>query len=127
MDNPPDGSNYYLVPQERQVFAIWYNKEIFQKLGLTAPQTYGEMTLPGPEPSERLATCDRFPIHYQLKYPKVCGCPPKHKERLLRFYQFPPERRVHLRTTNPIGSMFATIRLRTQRTKRCGSRVATLQ
>jgi len=45
---------------------------------------------------------------------------------LLRFYDFPAEHRVHLRTANPIESTFATVRLRTRRTKGCGSRVACL-
>ncbi len=43
MGNPPNDSNYYLLPQECQVLAIWYNKEIFNKLGLTVPQTYLEL------------------------------------------------------------------------------------
>ena len=43
MGNPSNDSNYYLLPQECQVLAIWYNKETFQKLGLTVPQTYQEL------------------------------------------------------------------------------------
>jgi raffinose/stachyose/melibiose transport system substrate-binding protein len=43
MGNPTNDTNYYLLPQECQVLAIWYNKEIFQKLGLTVPQTYQEL------------------------------------------------------------------------------------
>jgi putative transposase len=39
---------------------------------------------------------------------------------------FPAQHWSHLRTTNPIESTFATVRLRTQRTKGCGSRIATL-
>ena len=45
---------------------------------------------------------------------------------LFSFYHFPAEHWAHLRTTNPIESTFATVRLRTQRTKGCGSRLATL-
>ena len=45
---------------------------------------------------------------------------------LLTFYDFPAEHWVHLRTTNPIESTFATVRLRTRRTKGCGSRTACL-
>jgi transposase-like protein len=45
---------------------------------------------------------------------------------LFTFYDFPAEHWPHLRTTNPIESTFATVRLRTQRTKGCGSRIATL-
>ena len=48
------------------------------------------------------------------------------REELLTFYDFPAEHWVHLRTTNPIESTFATIRLRQRRTKGCGSREASL-
>jgi raffinose/stachyose/melibiose transport system substrate-binding protein len=43
MGNPTNDSNFYILPQECQVLAIWYNKEIFQKLGLTVPQTYQDL------------------------------------------------------------------------------------
>jgi hypothetical protein len=45
---------------------------------------------------------------------------------LFTFYDFPAQHWPHLRTTNPIESTFATVRLRTHRTKGCGSRIATL-
>ena len=45
---------------------------------------------------------------------------------LLAFYDYPAEHWIHLRTTNPIESTFSTVRLRTVRTKGCGSRIATL-
>lgn len=44
------------------------------------------------------------------------------KNQLLEFYNFPAEYWVHLRTTNPIESTFATVRLRTENTKGCLSR-----
>ena len=50
----------------------------------------------------------------------------KDREPLLAFYDFPAEHWVHLRTTNPIESTFATILLRQRRTKGCGSREASL-
>jgi hypothetical protein len=50
----------------------------------------------------------------------------KDKEVLFTFYDFPAQHWPHLRTTNPIESTFATVRLRTHRTKGCGSRIATL-
>jgi putative transposase len=53
-------------------------------------------------------------------------CLHKDKERLLAFYDFPAEHWAHLRTTNPIESVFATVRLRTGKTKNCGSRKTTL-
>jgi transposase-like protein len=50
----------------------------------------------------------------------------KDKEVLFTFYDFPAQHWPHLRTTNPIESTFVTVRLRTHRTKGCGSRIATL-
>jgi len=50
----------------------------------------------------------------------------KDKTSLLAFYDFPAENWKHIRTTNPIESVFATVRLRTTRTKNCGSRNTTL-
>jgi len=69
---------------------------------------------------------DHFVEVYQAKYPKAVECLVKDREALLCFYDFPAEHWQHLRTTNPIESAFATVRLRTARTKGCGSRVATL-
>jgi transposase-like protein len=63
---------------------------------------------------------------YQARYPKAVECLKKDREALLTFYDFPAEHWQHLRTTNPIESTFATVRLRTHRTKGCGSRTATL-
>ncbi len=53
-------------------------------------------------------------------------CLEKDKEELLAFYDFPAEHWIHIRTTNPIESAFATIRLRTRKSKNCGSRNTTL-
>lgn len=69
---------------------------------------------------------DLFIETYGAKYPKATNCLAKDREVLLTFYDFPAEHWVHLRTTNPIESTFATVRLRTRRTKGCGSRLATL-
>lgn len=63
---------------------------------------------------------------YQAKYPKAMECLEKDKETLLAFYDYPAEHWIHLRTTNPIESVFATVRLRTDKTKNCGSRTTTL-
>ena len=63
---------------------------------------------------------------YEAKYPKACECLSKDEDVLFTFYDFPAEHWVHLRTTNPIESTFATVRHRTSRTKGCGSRLATL-
>ena len=69
---------------------------------------------------------DLFVESYELKYPKAAACLTKDREVLLAFYDFPAEQWIHVRTTNPIESTFATVRLRTKRTKGCGSRVACL-
>jgi transposase-like protein len=69
---------------------------------------------------------DLFIATFQAKYPKATECLAKDRDVLLTFYDFPAEHWIHLRTTNPIESTFATVRLRTRRTKGCGSRVACL-
>ena len=69
---------------------------------------------------------EQFISSYQAKFPKACECLQKDKEALFTFYNFPAQHWSHLRTTNPIESTFATVRLRTHRTKGCGSRIATL-
>jgi transposase-like protein len=69
---------------------------------------------------------DAFLEDYQTKYPKAAECLAKDRDVLLAFYDFPAEHWRHLRTTNPIESTFATIRLRHRRTKGSGSRLASL-
>jgi transposase-like protein len=69
---------------------------------------------------------DSFLATYSAKYPKACECLAKDREELLTFYDFPAEHWKHLRTTNPIESVFATVRLRHKRTKGSGSRKACL-
>lgn len=63
---------------------------------------------------------------YEAKYPKAVECLIKSKNETLAYYDFPEEHWRHIRTTNPIESTFATVRLRTYKTKGCGSRVETL-
>lgn len=75
---------------------------------------------------EALKAFDLFLNTYEGKFPKACECLIKDKEELFTFYDFPAESWAHLRTTNPIESTFATVRLRTKKTKGCGSRIATL-
>ena len=65
---------------------------------------------------------DYFLDLYNLKYPKATHCLEKDREELLAFYDFPAEHWAHLRTTNPIESTFATVRLRTGKTRGCLSR-----
>jgi transposase-like protein len=59
---------------------------------------------------------------YEPKYPKATECLAKDKTALLAFYDFPAAHWMHLRTTNPIESTFATVRLRTAKTRGCVSR-----
>jgi transposase-like protein len=69
---------------------------------------------------------DLFLQTYGAKYSQACECLAKDREVLLAFYDFPAEHWGHLRTTNPIESTFATVRLRTKRTKGHGSGKAAL-
>ena len=69
---------------------------------------------------------DFFVAAYQAKYPKATECLTKDREDLLAFYDFPAEHWVHLRTTNPIESTFATVKLRTYKTRGCLSRATGL-
>ena len=64
---------------------------------------------------------DRFVETYGAKYPKANEKVVKDKEVLLTHYGFPAEHWIHLRTTNAIESTFATVRLRTRKTKGAGS------
>lgn len=65
---------------------------------------------------------DSFLRDFEAKYPKAVGVLEKDRDSLLAFYDFPAEHWIHIRTTNPIESSFATIRHRTTRTKNCVSR-----
>lgn len=58
-----------------------------------------------------------FVDKYEAKYPKAVDCLTKDREALLTFFDFPAEHWDHLRTSNPIESVFATVRHRTVRTK----------
>jgi transposase-like protein len=79
-----------------------------------------------PTRAEAEKAFDLFVTSFEAKYPKATECLGKDRDVLLTFYDFPAEHWIHLRTTNPIESTFATVRLRTRRTKGCGSRVACL-
>ena len=69
---------------------------------------------------------DRFLKTYQVKYPEAAECLVKDKERLLTFYDFPAEHWKHIRSSNPIESLFATVRLRTDKTRGCVSKATLL-
>lgn len=66
--------------------------------------------------------CQHFVAAYEAKYDKAVECLVKDREDLLAFYEYPAEHWRHLRTTNPIESVFATVRLRTVKTRGCLSR-----
>ena len=67
-----------------------------------------------PSRQEAFAAYERFLANYRLKYPKACDCLEKDKDWPFTFYDFPAQHGSHLRTTNPIESTFATVRLRTR-------------
>lgn len=75
---------------------------------------------------DALAAFEAFANTYRAKHPKAVECLEKDRDELLAFYDFPAQHWSHIRTTNPIESTFATVRLRTKRTKGCGTRQATL-
>jgi transposase-like protein len=65
-------------------------------------------------------------LSIEAKYPKATECLSKDRDVLLTFYDFPAEQWVHIQTTNPIESTFATVRLRHTKTKMSGNRTACL-
>ncbi len=65
---------------------------------------------------------ERFAEEYEARYPKAVECLLKDKDTLLTYFNFPAEHWIHLRTTNPIESPFATVKARTRQTKGAGSR-----
>jgi transposase-like protein len=69
---------------------------------------------------------DHFEATYGAKYPKAVDKVLKDREVLLAHFEFPADHWVHLRTTNAIESTFATVKLRTRKTKGAGSRTAGL-
>lgn len=69
---------------------------------------------------------DAFMNEFEAKYPKATECLEKDKKELLAFYDFPAEHWVHIRTTNPIESIFGTVRNRTYKAKGAFSAVTIL-
>jgi len=60
---------------------------------------------------------------FSTKYPKAMACLEMDKAEMLVFYDYPAETWRHIRTTNPLESVFATVRLLTHKMKNCGSRI----
>ena len=79
-----------------------------------------------PTKEKALGAYEHFLSSWGEKYPKATECLRTDMEELFTFYDFPAAHWVHIRTTNPIESTYATVRLRTKQTKGCGSRMATL-
>jgi len=69
---------------------------------------------------------DAFVNSYEAKYPKAVQCMEKDRDALLTFYDFPAEHWRHIRTTNPIESTFATVRLRTNKVRGCFSAITAI-
>jgi transposase-like protein len=70
-----------------------------------------------PDRATAEAAIETFAHKYGAKYDKAVTCLVKDRDALLTFYDFPAEHWDHLRTSNPIESVFATVRHRTVRTK----------
>lgn len=69
---------------------------------------------------------DHFCESYRDRYPNAVECLEKNRDQLMTFYKFPAAHWKHIRSTNVIESVFATVRLRTYKTKGMGTRNATL-
>jgi transposase-like protein len=76
--------------------------------------------------AEARKALERFRDEFDAKYPKAVAKLDKDWDALTAFYDFPAEHWRHLRTTNPIESSFATVKLRTKVTKGAGSKKAAL-
>ncbi len=70
-----------------------------------------------PDRATAEAAITTFAAKYWAKYAKAVACLVKDRDTLLTFYEFPAEHWDHLRTSNPIESVFASVRHRTVRTK----------
>jgi transposase-like protein len=70
-----------------------------------------------PDRATAITAISVFVEKYGVKYPKAVDCLTKDRDALLAFYAFPAEHWDHLRTANPIESVFATVRHRTVRTR----------
>ena len=69
---------------------------------------------------------DLFLATYRDKYPAAAACLENHRPKLLTFYDFPAAHWRHIRTTNPIESIFSTVRLRHDKTRNNAGRKACL-
>ena len=79
-----------------------------------------------PNRESALEDMARFSEEFSARYPKAVATLTKDQNQLLTFFDFPAEHWIHLRTTNPVESPFATVKARTKVTKGAGSRKAGL-
>jgi transposase-like protein len=79
-----------------------------------------------PDRDSAVEDITRFSEEFAARYPKAVETLTKDQDRLLMFFDFPAEHWIHLRTTNPVESPFATVKARTKVTKGAGSRKAGL-
>lgn len=79
-----------------------------------------------PARADARAALERFREEFDAKYPKAVAKLDRDWKQLTAFFDFPAEHWRHLRTTNPIESAFATVKLRTRVTKGAGSKKAAL-
>jgi putative transposase len=79
-----------------------------------------------PSRAEAEKSFNLFLQTFEAKYAKATACLAKDRDCLLTFYDFPAEHWLHIRSTNVIESVFATVRLRTYKTKGSGNRQACL-
>jgi transposase-like protein len=79
-----------------------------------------------PDRESALEDMARFSEEFSARYPKAVETLTKDQDQLLTFFDFPAEHWIHLRTTNPVESPFATVKARTKVTTGAGSRNAGL-
>jgi len=79
-----------------------------------------------PDRQSAVEDITRFAEEFAARYPKAVESLTKDQDQLLTFFDFPAEHWMHLRTTNPVESPFATVKARTKVTKGAGSRKAGL-
>ena len=119
-----------VYPQTREQ-RCWVHKtaNVLDKLPKTlqpkAKKMLQEIYL-APGKTEAQKKMDKFLRVFAGKYPKAAECLEKDKEELLTFFDFPAEHFQHIRTSNPIESTFATVRLRTKGMRNCGNRSTNL-
>ncbi len=79
-----------------------------------------------PTRQDAVAEISRFVAEFEEKYPKATETLTKDQDKLLTYFDFPALHWIHLRTTNPVESPFATVKQRMKKTKGSGSREAGL-